>query len=110
MVSGDDDLPKRDDIGERRRRHELQVLARVGAIDDTDLVQDEDGDLGRSPDLNAQAVASESEDEFYTDVKRLRVEKLMAKAEKYTRYDEHIIYICNFVDSSATNFMYLWYL
>lgn len=71
FVSGDDDLPKRDNIGERRRKHELRVLSRVGANSvesDHELSEDRDG----------------SEDEFYQDVKRQRTEKLSLKNEKYS--------------------------
>ncbi|RCV12495.1 hypothetical protein SEVIR_2G283801v4 [Setaria viridis] len=70
FVSGDDDLPKRDNVGERRRKHELRVLSRVGANSveyDHELPEDGDG----------------SEDEFYQDVKRQRTEKLSFKNEKY---------------------------
>lgn len=82
-------MPKRDDIGERRRQRELQVLAKAGAIDDKDLAPDEYGvsDGGSMDDTNVQEAdeSQESEDEFYKEVKRQRVEKLMVKAEKYAR-------------------------
>ncbi|KAM3278289.1 hypothetical protein ACQJBY_045876 [Aegilops geniculata] len=67
-VSGDDDIPKRDGIGERRRKHELRVLARVGTNTHED---NKDGD----------DEASESEDEFYKDVKRQRTEKRLRKEQ-----------------------------
>ncbi|KAG6496039.1 hypothetical protein ZIOFF_043887 [Zingiber officinale] len=88
VSGGDDDLPKRDDIGERRRQRELRVLAKAGAIDDSDLAPDEYGVTGGSmDDTNVQEAdeSNESEDEFYKEVKRQRVEKLMVKAEKYAR-------------------------
>ncbi|XP_039806470.1 something about silencing protein 10-like isoform X4 [Panicum virgatum] len=83
FVSGDDDLPKRDNIGERRRKHELQVLSRVGAHsheDDHELPEDggnteDDHELPEDGDY--------SEEDFYQDVKRQRTEKLSIKNEKY---------------------------
>ncbi|KAF8729648.1 hypothetical protein HU200_017600 [Digitaria exilis] len=68
FVSGDDELPKRDNIGERRRKHELRFLSRVGANSlDHELPEDSD----------------DSEDEFYQDVKRQRTEKLSKNNERY---------------------------
>ncbi|XP_048526837.1 something about silencing protein 10-like [Triticum urartu] len=67
-VSGDDDIPKRDEIGERRRKHELRVLARVGTNTRGDNKGNDDE-------------ASESEDEFYKDVKRQRTEKRLRKEQ-----------------------------
>ncbi|XP_057957263.1 protein THALLO [Malania oleifera] len=86
VVSGDDDLPKRDDVGERRRKHELRVLARAGIKSEDD---DVDG-LGKiSDDEDANTVEAseteESEDEFYKQVKEQRAAKLAAKAEAYSR-------------------------
>ncbi|CAO2203562.1 unnamed protein product [Urochloa humidicola] len=70
FVSGDDDLPKRDNIGERRRKHELRVLSRIGANS-----LEDDHELPEAGD--------DSEDEFYQDVKRQRTEKLSIKNEKF---------------------------
>ncbi|WVZ93329.1 hypothetical protein U9M48_039316, partial [Paspalum notatum var. saurae] len=78
FVSGDDDLPKRDNIGERRKKHELRVLSRVGGNlfeDSGDAVDDHELPEG----------GDDSENEFYQDVKRQRFEKLSIKNEKYTR-------------------------
>ncbi|XP_072955116.1 protein THALLO isoform X2 [Typha angustifolia] len=94
FASGDDDLPKRDNIGERRRKHELRVLARVGTKsldddddDDNEDMEDGDGHLeGESMDLIPQDdETGESEDEFYKEVKRRRAEKLIAKEQIYSK-------------------------
>ncbi|KAJ6804781.1 something about silencing protein 10 [Iris pallida] len=89
---GDDDLPKRDDIGERRRKFELRVLARSGTnpLGDDGHTGDED-DIGkekRSRDGYVQEKneeTPESEDEFYQQVKKQRAGKLMAKSQLYSR-------------------------
>uniref|UniRef100_A0ACD5VKW8 Uncharacterized protein n=1 Tax=Avena sativa TaxID=4498 RepID=A0ACD5VKW8_AVESA len=76
LVSGDDDIPKREDIGGRRRKHELRVLARVGIKND-ELPQD-GNHAKEKPDQ------SSDEDEFYKDVKRQRTEKLLSKQRAAT--------------------------
>uniref|UniRef100_A0A6V7QVH6 Sas10 C-terminal domain-containing protein n=1 Tax=Ananas comosus var. bracteatus TaxID=296719 RepID=A0A6V7QVH6_ANACO len=94
FASGDDDLPKRDDIGERRRKHELRVLARTGTksfdddVDDEDVAY-EDGKFKRKHGDTGAVVkedkTAESEDEFYKEVKRQRIEKLAAKKQLYAK-------------------------
>ncbi|KAL4352216.1 hypothetical protein GQ457_06G014370 [Hibiscus cannabinus] len=92
VISGDDDLPKRDDIGERRRKHELRVLAgaTVKSEDDHggeyDMLEHDGGNDDISEEENGDTEDSEdSEDEFYKQVKQQRAAKLAAKAEIYTR-------------------------
>ncbi|KAL2344866.1 hypothetical protein Fmac_006151 [Flemingia macrophylla] len=86
VVSGDDDLPKRDDIGERRRKHELRVLAGAGITAEDDGDDDQMDDLGPNEDNDEEDAGSEdSENEFYKQVEQLRAAKLAAKAEAYSR-------------------------
>ncbi|KAB5530033.1 hypothetical protein DKX38_020114 [Salix brachista] len=79
VVSGDDDLPTRDDIGERRRKHELRVLADAGirTEDDAGIESDKNDDMDEDADS--------SENDLYEQVKQKRAAKLAAKAEIYTR-------------------------
>ncbi|CAL9236787.1 unnamed protein product [Arabidopsis halleri] len=94
-VSGDDDLPQRDDIGERRRKFELRVLAGAGvkssegdgrneygafASDD-----DNDNDGGNNDMVDNDGESEGSEDEFYKQVKQKQEAKRAAKAEIYSR-------------------------
>lgn len=86
VVSGDDDLPQRDDIGERRRKLELRVLAGAG-IKSGDDVDDGPGNLESDgdTDMEEEGGESESDDEFYKQVKQQRDAKLAAKAGMYGR-------------------------
>ncbi|KAK1587818.1 hypothetical protein Q3G72_017121 [Acer saccharum] len=86
VISGDDDLPKRDDIGERRRKHELRVLAGAGIKSEDDDAGDELGTPNSDEDGDMEeGDTGESEDEFYKQVKQQRAAKHAAKAEIYTR-------------------------
>ncbi|EOA26714.1 hypothetical protein CARUB_v10022797mg [Capsella rubella] len=93
-VSGDDDLPQRDDIGERRRKFELRVLAGAGVKSEEDgrnesgrFASDDDNDHdGYNNDMVDNDGESEgSEDEFYKQVKQKQEAKRAAKAEIYSR-------------------------
>ncbi|XP_076912910.1 protein THALLO-like [Bidens hawaiensis] len=88
VVSGDDDLPKRDDIGERRRKYEMRVLTNAGIHSDDDLQEndrstpeddddEEDGETGDSD--------SDSESDLYKQTKLKHDAKLAAKSQKYSR-------------------------
>lgn len=84
VISGDDDLPTREDIGERRRRYELQMLARAGveSKNSTSVLENySDGDDGV---LKGNGEV-DSEDELYKQVKQQRAAELAAKAEIYSR-------------------------
>lgn len=86
VISGDDDLPKRDDIGERRRKHELRVLAGAG-IKSADDVEDESADLSSDGvdevDANGE---TDSDLEFYKQVEKKHSAKVAAKEEMYSRF------------------------
>uniref|UniRef100_A0A0D3B6K0 non-specific serine/threonine protein kinase n=1 Tax=Brassica oleracea var. oleracea TaxID=109376 RepID=A0A0D3B6K0_BRAOL len=106
-VSGDDDLPQRDDIGERRRKFELKVLAGAGVKSeedgknesevfgsDDDNDKDDDGDN----DMVDSDGESEGEDEFYKQVKQNKQAKRAAKAEIYSREPSSISFEPETVD------------
>ncbi|CAI9108666.1 OLC1v1008329C1 [Oldenlandia corymbosa var. corymbosa] len=85
VVLGGDDLPNRDDIGERRREHELRVLAGAGikSLDDVDDIPGtakSDGDS--DTDLDSQ---SESDLEFYKQAEEGHLTKLAQKSQMYSR-------------------------
>ncbi|KAI3459829.1 hypothetical protein Pfo_016492 [Paulownia fortunei] len=88
VISGDDDIPKRDDIGERRRKHELRVLAGAG-IKSVDDVEDENANLSSDgvADVNGES-DTDSDLEYYKQVERQHAAKLTAKSDKYSRTPE----------------------
>ncbi|KAK4358751.1 hypothetical protein RND71_020980 [Anisodus tanguticus] len=85
VISGDDDLPKRDDIGERRRKHEMRVLAGAG-VEPFDDVKDEHGDHA-SDDVAATSDDGEmdSDLEYYREVEKQHSAKVAAKEKMYSR-------------------------
>uniref|UniRef100_A0A1D1ZA92 Something about silencing protein 10 n=1 Tax=Anthurium amnicola TaxID=1678845 RepID=A0A1D1ZA92_9ARAE len=101
FVSGDDDLPVRENIGEKRikydhmkvqkdekqRKHELEDLAKMGAASIADVGLDNRAVGTRFTDADTQVDSGilESEDEFYKEVKRQRLTTLSARATLYTR-------------------------
>ncbi|XP_008460013.1 protein THALLO isoform X1 [Cucumis melo] len=84
VISGDDDLPTRDDIGERRRRYELQMLARAGVEpkNGTSVLESNSDDDDSVLKGNGEV---DSEDELYKQVKQQRAAKLAVEAEIHTR-------------------------
>ena len=102
VMSGDDDLPKRDDIGERRRKHENRVLASAGIQSDDDELQNDETTLDGVNDTNEDGETdpeTESETDLYEETKIKRDAKLAAKAQKYSRYIKYnaFDYSFNFV-------------
>lgn len=102
MASGDDDLPKRDDIGERRRKHELRVLGRIGADNDNDNGYDDDHDDHNinndeeHGDVSDDGASDDdvSEDEFYKEAKRKHNMKLITKQQLSAAYVFFFIRSC----------------
>lgn len=84
VISGDDDLPKRDDIGERRRKHELRVLAGAG-VEPTDDVNDEPGDRASDDVATSDDSEMDSDMGFYREVEKQHSAKLAAKEKMYSR-------------------------
>ncbi|KAL9258947.1 THALLO-like protein [Drosera capensis] len=87
VVSGDDDLPKRDDIGERRRKHERRVLSGAGIerMDDDGHADDFPVSADDNGNVEAEGDSDNSEDDFYKQVKEKRDQKRALKAMKYSR-------------------------
>ncbi|KAL9245001.1 hypothetical protein vseg_018711 [Gypsophila vaccaria] len=95
-ISGDDDLPERDDLGERRWKHELRVLSRAGINSNNDAapLENEPESLSDSGDDVVEDVGEDAEngsgDDFYDSIKRQRDLKLRMKAEKFSRNPEDV--------------------
>ncbi|KAH6810066.1 hypothetical protein C2S51_027849 [Perilla frutescens var. frutescens] len=90
VISGDDDIPKRDDIGERRRKYELRVLAGAG-IKYGDGLENAEVETGNHSSDGADAngeTGSDPDLELYQEVKCQRATKLAAKSAKYSRTPE----------------------
>ncbi|KAL6551985.1 hypothetical protein OROGR_008139 [Orobanche gracilis] len=85
VISGDDDIPKRDDIRERRRKHELRVLAGAG-IESVDDVEDDTTNISIDGIADANEASDVDSDlDYYEQVKREHAAKLAAKSDKYSR-------------------------
>lgn len=89
IISGDDDLPKRDEIGERRRRHEVRVLSGAGIksddYDNSKNTLEEDDDEFDADAMEDDDEESDSDLDLYNQVEKQRAAKLAAKDEKYSR-------------------------
>lgn len=86
-ISGDDDLPRRDDVGERRRKHELRVLAGAGIKPSSadGEKEEEEESAGHTSDDGVDANDGDSDLEFYKQVEKKHSEKVAAKQNKYSR-------------------------
>ncbi|KAK9062350.1 hypothetical protein SSX86_019536 [Deinandra increscens subsp. villosa] len=86
VISGDDDLPQRDDIGERRRKHEMRVLTNAGVQSDDDFQENGHGPLeDDEEDSETEDGDTDSESDLYEQTKIKRDAKLAAKSQKYSR-------------------------
>lgn len=102
VIAGDDDIPKRDDVGERRRKYELRVLAGAGIKSGDDVEDDETGNLSSdgAADANEES-GSDSDLDFYKQVEQKHVARLAEKSAKYSRYHrlEYYIFVCQLLYS-----------
>ncbi|XP_047256210.1 something about silencing protein 10 [Capsicum annuum] len=76
-------LPKRDDIGERRRKHELRVLAGAG-VEPSDVFKDETGDHANDDVATSDDSVIDPDLEFYREVEKNHSAKLAAKEKMYS--------------------------
>jgi U3 small nucleolar RNA-associated protein 3 len=80
IISGDADLPVKEDLGDRRRKHEIQKTNKELA------------NMGDSDENSEEAVVNEpEEDDFYKQAVLLKEAKQAAKQAKYSRYVNHVI-------------------
>ncbi|KAL3621642.1 hypothetical protein CASFOL_036554 [Castilleja foliolosa] len=86
VISGDDDIPRRDDIGERRRKHELRVLTGAGINSGDDVKDDETANFSIDEDADVNEESdSDAHLEFYNQVGQKHASKRAAKSDKYSR-------------------------
>ncbi|CAJ2654207.1 unnamed protein product [Trifolium pratense] len=87
VASGDDDLPKRDVFGERRRKHEVRVMAGAGVKTEDDNGDDQMDNL-ESHEVDDEEEDSESggdsENELYNQAERLQALKRASKTATYS--------------------------
>lgn len=74
ISTGDADLPFRDDLGDRRRKHEIQMSNK--AVDMQEDDKEEEDDTKPEPE----------EDEFYKQARLLKEAKKAAKLAKYSMW------------------------
>ncbi|XP_012572597.1 protein THALLO isoform X2 [Cicer arietinum] len=86
VVSGDEDLPKRDSIRAQRKKNEDRVLNGAGIKTEGDDNDDQMGDLGSHEVDEEEDIGSgeDSGNEFYEQAEKLRAAKLAAKAGTYS--------------------------
>ena len=101
VMSGDDDLPKRDDIGERRRKHENRGLASAGIqSDDDDELQNDEATLDGGNDTNKDG-ETELKTDLYKETKIKRDAKLASTKVFQVLYKiqciQLLFYFCNFI-------------
>ncbi|KAL4582478.1 hypothetical protein LXL04_007028 [Taraxacum kok-saghyz] len=85
VMSGDDDLQKRDGIGERRRKHENRGLARAGIqYDDDDELQNDETTLDRVNDTNKDAAKAPK---YSRTAPVVGVPETLVEGERHINYD-----------------------